>query len=111
MIYTTEDMGCYFDGAYGFEHNGLRLLQLAGAHGFKWTPIDLSGINFTDDEYEGFMDEVNDAETYLNENTTRPDNTYWSWEDGDFGLWMYCEEHPDEPMNPDEPCPWCEVKE
>tara|TARA_R110002012_G_scaffold104713_1_gene245342 strand:+ start:341 stop:634 length:294 start_codon:yes stop_codon:yes gene_type:complete len=90
--YTLDDIGCYFDGAYGFEHNGLRLLAMAGWHGFKSTPINLSGITFTDDDYEQFIEEVNDAETFLNEHTTRPDNTYWSWEDGDFGLWQYDEE-------------------
>ena len=88
--YTLDDIGCYFDGAYGFEHNGLRLLMMAGAHGFDWTPIEVD--NPSDDAYEEFIEEVNDAETFLNEHTTRPDNTHWSWEDGDFGLWQYDEE-------------------
>ena len=90
MIYTTEDIGCYFDGAFGFEHNGLRLLYTAGSHGFDWTPIDMEKP--TDDEYETFMHEVNEAEDYLNEYTTRPDNTHWGWADGDFGLWQHDEE-------------------
>ena len=90
MKYTVKDIGCYFDGAFGFEYNALRLLHMAGAHGFNWTPIDMNYP--TDDEYETFIAEVNDAEEYLNEHTTRPDNTYWSWENGDFGLWQYDED-------------------
>ena len=108
MIYTTRDIGCYFDGAYGFEHNAMRILHLAGAHGFKWTGIDLANNDFTDDDYEGFIEEVNEAEDYLNEHTTKPDNTYWGWEDSDFGLWMYCEPC-GEAINHDEPCPSCEA--
>ena len=90
MIYTTEDIGCYFDGAFGFEHTGTRVLYMAGAYGFGWTVIDMEKP--TDDEYETFMYEVDEAEDYLNEHTVRPDNTYWGWADGDFGLWQYDEE-------------------
>ena len=90
MQYTLDDIGCYFDGSWGFAHNGLRLLMMAGAHGFDWTPVGLD--NPSDDAYEQFIEEVNDAETFLNEHTTRPDNTHWSWEDSDFGLWQYDEE-------------------
>ena len=94
MKYTTKDIGCYFDGAYGFEHNGQRLLHMAGAHGFDWTPIDMEKPS--DDDYETFMYEVSSAEEYLNEHTIRPDNTHWSWEDGDFGLWQYDEDGEEE---------------
>ena len=57
MKYTIEDIGCYFDGAYGYEHNALRLLMLAGSHGFDWTPIDLSTYSWPppDDVYEAFI--------------------------------------------------------
>ena len=90
MNYTSEDIGCYFDGAFGFEYNALRLLFLAGSHGFTYTTIDLT--NPSDEDYELFLQEVDDAEKYLNDNTTRPENTFWSWEDGDFGLWQYDED-------------------
>ena len=90
--YTREDIGCYFDGAFGFDYNGMRVLHLAGAHGFKWTVRDIETPFMEDDEYDAFICEVQDAEDYLNEHTTRPDNTHWSWEDGDFGLWQYDED-------------------
>jgi len=104
MIYTREDIGCYFDSAFGFEFNAGRIIDLAIEHGY--TPHYQAENG---EDLDALVYEIDDAEAYLNENTTTPDNTYWSWEDGDFGLWMYCEEHPDEPMNPDEPCPCCEV--
>tara|TARA_R110000751_G_scaffold190527_1_gene296290 strand:- start:155 stop:475 length:321 start_codon:yes stop_codon:yes gene_type:complete len=106
MIYITKDIGCYFDGAFGFEFNAGRVIDLAIEHGY--TPHYQAE---NDEDLDALVHEIDDAEEYLNENTTTPENTYWSWVDGDFGLWMYCEEHPDEPMNPDEPCPCCEVTE
>ena len=83
--YTKEDIGCYFDGAFGFDFNAKRLIDFAVNLGFKDQPID----------YEDPDDLVwlcDAAEEWLNDNTTRPDNTHWSWEDGDFGLWQYDED-------------------
>jgi len=86
--YTENDCGCYFDGAFGFEHNAKRLLEFAGKHGFTYT------------DYEDNFDLVclvDAAEEWLNENTLRPPFIegirpyfiHWGWSDGDFGLYRY----------------------
>ena len=87
MKYTTKDIGCYFDGAFGFEHNARRLIDFAIEHGYRETPADEYY-----DAFEHLSYNAEDAAYYLNEHTTRPDNTHWSWEDGDFGLWQYDED-------------------
>ena len=111
MKYTTEDIGCYFDGAFGYDHNTLRVLDLAKQHGFnEWSSrleqqaYSPNGVK--EEHIEEWIETIDRAEHYLNENTTRPNNTYWSWEDGDFGLWMYCDPC-GEVINHDEPCPYC----
>ena len=85
MTYTMKDLGCYFDGAYGFEYNAQRLLEFASnSHGY--TPEDIDS-----EDIDAIVWEMDDVTHYLNDNTERPPNTYWNWEDGDFGLWLYCE--------------------
>jgi len=84
MTYTMKDLGCYFDGAYGFEYNAQRLIDFAIEHGYTPPATDW-------DDLDDIVETVDDAEAYLNEHTERPPNTYWSWEDGDFGLWLHCE--------------------
>ena len=88
MKYTREDIGCYFDGAFGFEYNAKRIIDFAIEHGF--TPHYQTDIN--GDHLDALAWEAGDAEKYLNDNTTRPENTHWSWENGDFGLWQYNED-------------------
>ena len=101
MIYTTEDIGCYFDGAFGFVFNAGRVIDLAIEHGY--TPHYLAENG---EDLDALVWEMEDAQDYLNDHTIESDNTYWSWEDGDFGLWMYCEPC-GETINHDEPCPCC----
>ena len=86
--YTREDIGCYFDAAFGFEYNAKRLIDFAMEHGY--TPhyeTDIDG-----DHLDALVHEMDDAEAYLNDNTKRPPNTFWAWQEGDFGLWEYDEE-------------------
>lgn len=85
MTYTMKDLGCYFDGAYGFEYNAQRVIDYAEEY-HDFTPTEIG------DEFESFVWLMEEAQTHLNENTERPPNTYWNWEDGDFGLWLYCEQ-------------------
>jgi hypothetical protein len=86
--YTREDIGCYFDGAFGFEYNTRRIIEFAYQHG--WDATELNADEMTDlDVLVCFVDE---AIEYLNVATERPDNIHWSWEEGDFGLWEYDEE-------------------
>jgi len=86
MIYTKEDLGCYFDGAYGFEYNAQRVVDYAKEHhGYIPENIDTEDI-------DAVVWQVDDATHHLNDNTERPPNTYWAWEGGDFGLWEYDEE-------------------
>jgi hypothetical protein len=103
--YTTKDIGCYFDGAFGFEFNANRILNMAIAHGY--TPHYQAENG---EDLDALVYEMDDAVDYLNEHTTKPDALWWGWLDGDFGLWFYCLEcEHDEPINHDEPCPFCEV--
>jgi hypothetical protein len=93
--YTDDDVGCYFDGAFGFEHNAKRLLDFAEQHGFSYDMV------MKDDNDRPDLDDLvwltDSALDWLNENTLRPpfiegEREYylnWAWEDGDFGLWKY----------------------
>ena len=88
MIYTKEDLGCYFNAAFGFEYNARRVIDFAYEHG--WDATDLNAEEMKDlDSLVWFTD---DAIEYMNETTKKPDNTFWAWEEGDFGLWEYDEE-------------------
>jgi hypothetical protein len=87
ITYTMKDLGCYFDGGFGFMYNAQRVVGFAEEHhGYTPTITD-----WDEDDLESIVEAVDDAEAYLNDNTERPPNTYWSWEEGDFGLWLYCE--------------------
>jgi hypothetical protein len=105
--YTTENIGCYFHRAFGYNYNGLRILNHAKEHGFtKWSSrleqkIYSPNGEMKDRHYEEWIETIDDAITYLNHNTTRPDNTHWDWIDGDFGLWLYCK-NCGEVMHPDD---------
>lgn len=102
MKFTLENVGCHFDGTFGFEYNALRLLDFAEEVGFKLSEEWGEGIH--EDHLPEMCDEAID---WLNENLEIPDNTAFAWESGDFGLWWYCPEHPDEPCAPMD-CPLCE---
>lgn len=110
--YTNDNIGCHFDGAFGIEHNSLRVIDLAKQHGFtdyssriEKTVYSPNGLS--DDDMDAWFFTLDSALDYLNENTTRPDNSFWAFEDGDFGLWQYCEEHFDLPISSDGPCIVC----
>ena len=91
--YTENDCGCYFDGAFGFEHNAKRLLEFAAKHGFTYTASHIADL-------DSLVWLVDAAEEWLNENTLRPPFIegrreyfiHWGWYDGDFGLWKYDED-------------------
>jgi hypothetical protein len=100
--YTINDVGCYFDGAFGFEFNAGRIIDLAIEHGYA---PHFQAENGEDEDALAY--EMESAEEYLNEMTDRPDSTFWSWQDGDFGLWLYCD-NCSEVINPSEQCSSCE---
>lgn len=85
MTYTMKDLGCYFDGAFGFVCNAERVIDFAEEyHGFTYEgPLSVN-------EIEHLVDLMDEAIAHLNENTERPPSTYWMLENGDFGLWLYC---------------------
>ena len=102
--YTDEDVGCYFDGAWGFERNAKRVIDFAEDHDFSCEWDTLADVDFTaltldmtDEQFDTLVWLVDAAEEWLNENTLRPpfiegEREYylnWAWEDGDFGLWKY----------------------
>jgi hypothetical protein len=101
MTYTERDLGCWFDGAYGFDYNANRVIELATEYGYE----QKEPIHPEDDEALHW--EVLEAEAYLNGNTQRPSDSYWGWIDGDFGLWLHCPEC-GEVMGLDEGCLYCE---
>jgi len=102
--YTDDDVGCYFDGAWGFTRNAKRVIDFAHKHGCLFTWDELADVDFTavvidmtDDQFDALVFMTDFAEDWLNENTLRPpfiegQREYylnWAWEDGDFGLWKY----------------------
>jgi len=87
MKYKKKDTGCYFDGAFGFEFNAGRIIDLAIEHGY--TPHYQAENG---EDLDALVYEIDEAIEYLNVETERPDNIFWAWEDGDFGLWEYDEE-------------------
>ena len=91
------EIGCYFDGAFGSDHNMLRILDLAKQHDFNdWSSRleqkAYSPNGLDDDDYDAWVSTIDGAIDFLNDNTNKPDGSYWAWEDGDFGLWMYDDE-------------------
>lgn len=100
------ERGVYIDGHWG-QYGSARLVQMA--HEMGWVdsvPIRLNDLSeersslevaqsmltFTglDDPtgqiFEQILWAADDAEAWLNEHR-RPEGSYWSWEDGEFGLW------------------------
>lgn len=102
--YTDDDVGCYFDGAWGFARNAKRVIDFAEDHDFSCEWDTLADVDFTaltldmtDEQFDTLVWLVDAAEEWLNENTLRPPfiegereyYLHWAWEDGDFGLWKY----------------------
>ena len=85
--YTVADIGCYFDGAFG-RYNIPRVIDLAEQLGYV-PPTDLDE---SEPDTEDMVWACEEAEAWLNEHTSLPENCYWSFENGDFGLWMYDED-------------------
>ena len=75
-------VGCYFDGAFGFEHNLRRVLEFAENRGF--TP-DLSLEIGEDLDFD--IEEMDRAINWLNDHQRSDESTFWGFMDGDFGLW------------------------
>lgn len=76
------ELGCYFDGAFGFEHNLKRIIDFAENQGFR---PDLSlelgeALDFD-------VEVLDDAENFLNDRCRADDSEAWGWIHGDFGLW------------------------
>jgi len=97
--YNDDDVGCYFDGAFGFVHNAERLLDFASKHGFTYDAgVKFhSGTDISDNDFDDLVWVTDAAVDWLNENTLRPPfiegkREYylnWAWADSDFGLWKY----------------------
>tara|TARA_R100000278_G_scaffold119960_1_gene101886 strand:+ start:1246 stop:1539 length:294 start_codon:yes stop_codon:yes gene_type:complete len=86
---TTQEfeVGCYFDGAFGFEYNLRRILDFAEDLGF--TP-DLSLEIGEDLDFD--VEEMDRAIEWLNDHCRTElgyayESTFWGFMDGDFGLW------------------------
>ena len=57
MIYTKEDLGCYFNAAFGFEYNARRMIDFAYEHG--WDATDLNAEEMKDlDSLVWFTDDT-----------------------------------------------------
>lgn len=80
------EIGCYFNGAFGFEHNAQRIIDFAmDEHNYVPDYEAEDG-----DHFEALCWEVESVEEFLNEVTKRPEGSFWCWSDGDFGLWFAC---------------------
>jgi hypothetical protein len=86
-------IGCYIDGANQNQTEAdARLVRLAESFGMVLTREQLAFCQRVEsdcakeNDYEFSNDFAIEAETYLNETEPRA-FLYWSWENGDFGLW------------------------
>ena len=83
--FTKADIGCYFDGARGWEDIGDAILSMAATYGWKRTPLN------SDSTWDDWYDLITEAEDYLN--TLTDDDVYFgSNESGDWGLWHICDD-------------------
>ena len=92
--FTTTDIGCYFDGARGWDDIHNQVQDLAREYGkvFK-----LDNINEDSDDFPMWQNEAtSEAEEYLN-NLTSDDVWFGSSEEGDWGLWHICDADNDAP--------------
>ena len=76
------EVGCYFDGAFGFEFNLRRVLDFAENLGF--TP-DLSLEIGEDLDFD--IEEMDRAIDWMNDHCRPDESTFWGFMDSDFGLW------------------------
>tara|TARA_B100001287_G_scaffold276629_1_gene288331 strand:- start:13022 stop:13366 length:345 start_codon:yes stop_codon:yes gene_type:complete len=103
------DVGCYFDGAFGFKNNALRIIDFAEGLGWENLPEEITNLSEMDDDeidahFEIIVEVIDELEGWLTDNTIHEENEYWCWIDGDFGLWAHCDEC-GEPINKGEGCP------
>ena len=88
---TTQqefEVGCYFDGAFGFQYNLGRILEFAEDLGF--TP-DLSLEIGEDLDFD--VEEMDRAIDWMNDYCLPDESTFWGLIDGDFGLWKIDDEY------------------
>jgi len=90
------DIGCYGDGTHGHAYTRLvcaaEICQVLG-YGPKVKPdeewyrgeeiAELLHKEMSDD-----AEEERDACDWLQAHTNIPRDSYWDWQDGDFGLWL-----------------------
>ena len=89
------EVGCYFDGAFGFYNNAVRIV--AFAEGLGWnSPFTFefpdSASDLSDDNHQWLVETIDEIEEWITDNTIHEENESWCWSDGDFGLWAHCEE-------------------
>ena len=80
-LFTREDIGCYADGAHGFEYVNARAIALATTHG--WEPLVVPPEQ-VEDGVDDLIDASDLAVEYLNERTV--DGLMWGFSDGDLML-------------------------
>ena len=76
------EVGCYFNGAFGFEFNLRRVLDFAESLGFV---RDLSLELGEDLDFD--IEEMDQAVNWLTDHFRPDESTFWGFMDGDFGLW------------------------
>ena len=98
--YTSDDAGCYVDGAAGVYYMGDRIVEIAEAHGFtaercndNACPRCVHGAHvagdgtYTEWTHCRFASELEDEATNHMNDTCPVDGYYWGFSDGDWGLW------------------------
>ena len=102
------DVGCYFDGAFGFFHNAKRIISFAEELGWENIAEELRQLlvmdDYTANELDVLVETIDELEEWLTDNTIHEENEFWCWSDGDFGLWAHCGEC-GEQINKGEGCP------
>lgn len=94
MNETLIPTGCYLDSHRGHYITRDAIL-LAIDYGFVLDAADRQLVDTYDAEcwdpgydFESLVDLSDEAITWMNEMVcNRPENTYWGWNDGDFGLY------------------------
>ena len=73
--------GCYFDAGFGFDFNAKRIIDFANTLGAEIVMSDIEDI-------DALIYDIDEAESYLNAKTIIPENYYWGFYEGDFGVWL-----------------------
>lgn len=105
------EVGCYFDGSFGFLNNSKRIINFAEGLGWENLAEELRHLSVMEGDeidmnVELIVETIDELEEWLTDNTEHEEHEHWCWSDGDFGLWAHCGEC-GEQINKGEGCIIC----